>query len=131
MKNLGKMTFRLVVVALILVLALLSACAPKNPTTVCHSTGDPAKPYEALTIDSKGLDEHQGHPNDIIPIPMGGCPTSLVVTDNGKIAICHATNSDKNPYNEITVSINGLNGHGDHENDIIPMPASGCPTTKP
>jgi hypothetical protein len=56
----------------------------------------------------------------------------------GKITICHATRSEKNPYVEITISVNGLNGHGPAEDphhhagswkDIIPAPAGGCPTT--
>ena len=55
-----------------------------------------------------------------------------------KITICHATRSETNPYVEITISENGLNGHGPaadphhHEGswkDIIPAPAGGCPTT--
>ena len=43
-----------------------------------------------------------------------------------KITICHATGSATNPFVEITISENGLSGHGDHEGDIIPMPAGGC-----
>ena len=55
----------------------------------------------------------------------------------GKITICHATKSHKNPYVEITISVNGLHGHGPaddphhHEGswpDIIPAPAGGCPS---
>jgi cobalamin biosynthesis Mg chelatase CobN len=55
-----------------------------------------------------------------------------------KITICHATKSVKNPYVEITISLNGLHGHGPAEDphhhagswkDIIPAPAEGCPTT--
>ena len=42
-----------------------------------------------------------------------------------KVNICHATGSATNPFVEITVSVNGLNGHGDHEGDVIPMPADG------
>jgi cell division septation protein DedD len=47
----------------------------------------------------------------------------------GKIRICHATASDKNPYVSIEVDSSSienpndkkyLNGHGDHEKDIIP-----------
>jgi hypothetical protein len=34
--------------------------------------------------------------------------------NNGKITICHATGSTKNPFVLITVSVNGLNGHGGH-----------------
>lgn len=47
-----------------------------------------------------------------------------------KISICHATGSDSNPYVEITVSENALNGHNSHavhEGDIVPAPARGCP----
>jgi hypothetical protein len=56
----------------------------------------------------------------------------------GKITICHATKSHTNPYVEITISVNGLHGHGPAEDphhhdgswkDIIPAPAEGCPTT--
>ena len=46
---------------------------------------------------------------------------------NGKISICHATSSAKNPYVEIEVDRNGLNGHWGHSGDLIPAPPSGCP----
>src|SRR5205823_7077227 len=60
---------------------------------------------------------------------------------HGKITICHATKSVKNPYVEITISVNGLHGHGPTDSDpvsrhhagswkdIIPAPTGGCPTT--
>ena len=47
----------------------------------------------------------------------------------GQTSICHATSSETNPYEQITVDAHGLNGHDDHENDIIPAPAEGCPTS--
>lgn len=43
------------------------------------------------------------------------------------ITICHATSSATNPYVQITISVNGLNGHSNHANDIIPAPLGGCP----
>lgn len=55
----------------------------------------------------------------------------------GKITICHATKSVTNPYVEITISVNGLHGHGPADDphhhdgswkDIIPAPAGGCPS---
>src|SRR4029079_17229796 len=58
----------------------------------------------------------------------------------GKITICHATRSVTNPYVEITISVNGLHGHGPAGDsrhhagswkDIIPAPAEGCPGTAP
>jgi hypothetical protein len=39
-------------------------------------------------------------------------------TPEGQIEICHATGAGT--YTMPTVDINGLNGHGDHEDDIIP-----------
>jgi hypothetical protein len=97
--------------------------------TICHATGDSANPYEEIAVTSAQLDEHSGHPNDLIPAPVNGCPTSPVVIQDGKITICHATSSETNPYNEITVSVNGLNGHDKHAGDIIPVPEAGCPTS--
>jgi hypothetical protein len=46
-----------------------------------------------------------------------------------KITICHATHSEKNPYVEITISVNALGAHKDHQDyeDIIPAPYRGCP----
>ncbi len=43
--------------------------------------------------------------------------------EKDKITICHATSSESNPFNEITVapdSILGGQGHGGHPDDIIP-----------
>ena len=53
-----------------------------------------------------------------------------------KVTICHATSSATNPYVEISVSTNGANGgklsdHTSHEDDFIPAPAGGCPSTVP
>lgn len=47
---------------------------------------------------------------------------------DGKITICHATGSEKNPFVRITISVNGLNGHGDHQDgrDIVPAPDGPC-----
>lgn len=48
---------------------------------------------------------------------------------DGKITICHATSSETNPFVRITISRNGLNGHGDHHDggDIVPAPDGPCP----
>lgn len=130
MNNFYKTTFKLATAAQILVVTLLAACTLSAPLTVCHATGDSANPYEKITVTSAELNEHRGHPEDINPAPVGGCPTSQLVISGGKIAICHATTSEKNPYNEITVSVNGLNGHGRHEGDIVPAPVGGCPASR-
>ena len=129
MNKLNKNVRRLLAVVPILAIALLTACGGVGASTVCHATGDASNPYEKLTVTSAELAVHVGHPNDIIPAPVGGCPSHPVAVTDGKITICHATSSTGNPYNEITVSVNGLNGHADHPGDIIPAPEGGCPTT--
>ena len=99
--------------------------------TICHATSSETNPYNEISISVNGLSGHGNHEGDIIPVPEGGCPPQpLLVQEDGKITICHATGSDKNPYNKITISINGLNGHGGHSGDIIPAPAGDCPATK-
>jgi hypothetical protein len=50
-----------------------------------------------------------------------------VAEAEGKILICHATSSAKNPHVEIEVDRNGLNGHWGHAGDLIPAPPGGCP----
>jgi len=98
---------------------------------ICHATSDTANPYEEITVDFKELNEHRDHPDDLIPAPADGCPKAVVPgTNDGKITICHATSSATNPYNEITIDFNGLNGHGKHQDDLIPAPESGCPAVK-
>jgi hypothetical protein len=104
--------------------------------TICHATGSANNPFNEITIDFNGLRGHSNHKSDIIPAPEKGCAsvtttptvsTTLTGDNAGQITICHATGSRKNPYVLITVSMNGLNGHGDHPRDIIPAPNGGCP----
>lgn len=127
----SKRVTSMVAVILVVAVSLLTSCGTVTyPTTVCHASEDTTTPYTAVTVNSdEELLSHRSHANDMFPMPAGGCPTTLVDVDNGKITICHATSSTKNPYNEITISVQGLNGHDKHENDIIPVPEGGCPTT--
>jgi hypothetical protein len=60
--------------------------------------------------------------------------TALVATQTAfsakptKTTICHRTHAGKKPYVKITVSKSVLKGHLRHPQDIIPAPATGCPT---
>jgi hypothetical protein len=99
--------------------------------TICHATRSETNPYEEITVSVNGLNGHGRHEGDIIPVSEDDCPTSPAANNGGMVTICHATGSEKNPYIQITISVNGLNGHDKHEGDIIPMPQDGCPTTKP
>ncbi|HJR26766.1 MAG TPA: hypothetical protein VJ804_14910, partial [Acidimicrobiales bacterium] len=46
-----------------------------------------------------------------------------------KITICHATGSASNPFVEITISVNAIPAHLNHQEgrDIIPAPGGRCP----
>jgi uncharacterized surface protein with fasciclin (FAS1) repeats len=46
--------------------------------------------------------------------------------EGDNVTICHRTNSERNPYNLITVDESALDAHEDH-GDIIPAPEDGCP----
>ena len=99
--------------------------------TICHATA--AGFFVEITVDRSGLNGHGDHDGDIIPAPASGCPTAVsrqvaptVTVPAGKIAICHATAAGI--YVSIVVDRDGLNGHGDHAEDLIPAPAGGCPT---
>lgn len=130
-KRISNTAIKIAAVIQILALTLLASCSAVGvnaSANVCHATGDAANPYEEITIDNPDLlNVHLAHAEDIYPVPVGGCPTSQIEVVEGNITICHATSSKTNLYEEITVSVNGLNGHGDHEGDVIPMPAEGCP----
>jgi hypothetical protein len=109
--------------------------------TICHRTM--AGTFVEITVDRNSLGGHANHGTDIIPAPPGGCgkrvidrylatTTTIAGGTDGRttqanprrITICHWNAS--NSYVEITVDANGLNGHGDHPNDIIPAPVGGC-----
>ena len=133
MNNPGKLISKLTACVQILAITFLAACnLSTQQLNVCHATGDPAKPYEEIIATQAQLKDYAAHPNDYLyPVPANGCPTSALVVSTGMITICHATGSNTSPYDEIKVSVNGLNGHSNHPGDIIPAPAAGCPTTKP
>lgn len=127
MNHLNRTTGRFLVTASILGLMLLAACAPGYPATLCHATGDAEKPYEQIAITGTDAAAHLEHPNDFAPAPVGGCPSTAVVVTNATLLMCHATNDAANPYKQVSVSVNGLGGHGSHAGDLIPVPEGGCP----
>jgi len=61
---------------------------------------------------------------------LGGA-TIAHATPEPKVSICHSTSSEENPWNLINVSENALKGHEEHEDDLIPAPADGCPIVEP
>jgi hypothetical protein len=108
-------------------------CPLALPTAIATGTGTPTAattltPTGTPTVAATGT-------STATPTPLPGLTATLTVTpegtanstEAGKITICHATGSKKNPYVMITISVNGLNGHRNHARDIIPAPAGGCP----
>ena len=134
-KKIRNTAVKFAAVVQILALSLLASCSAVGvnaSANVCHANGDAGNPYEEITIDNPDLlNLHLAHAEDIFPVPVGGCPPSLVEVVEGNITICHATSSETNPYEEISVNVNGLNGHGDHEGDVfMRSEADSCPTSK-
>ncbi|MFZ9730812.1 MAG: hypothetical protein ACO3CX_04175, partial [Ilumatobacteraceae bacterium] len=74
------------------------------------------------------------HLDDIIPAPIGGCGqkqieerlVDLGIKEPETIDICHATKDPSRPYVKETVAFDSLDGHGQHNGDIVPAPAAGC-----
>jgi hypothetical protein len=47
---------------------------------------------------------------------------------DGQVAICHATQSSKNSYVQLTVSLSScVEGHSGHENDVVAAIGGACP----
>src|SRR4051812_16739115 len=127
--------FSVISILLLLLLTITTCGKPgvveqlnNGKLTICHANGDATTPYDQLTLDFDGLVAHASHQDDLIPAPTDGCPKTLHRgTNNGKLTICHATGTTTNPYNELTIDFNGLQGHGKHTGDLIPAPEGGCP----
>lgn len=119
------------------VLSDRSAGEPK--VTICHATNTEEDLYNKIEVAQSAVDGrgHDNHTGDIIA-PIEGVtlglnwPEGLATFDNNcittvdevvteqKVTICHATNSESNPYNRITVSRSAVD-HGGHRNHTGPV----------
>lgn len=98
-----------------------------DKTTICHRTNSDTNPYEQITVADSALPAHRGH-GDIVPAPSGGCPSAGEnEPEDERVTICHVTESQSNPYVQITVPESALPAHREH-GDIVPAPAGGCPS---
>jgi hypothetical protein len=52
--------------------AATGAPPPQKKTTICHWTG---KKYVKISVGTRALKGHMKHGDDMIPAPVGGCPT--------------------------------------------------------
>ena len=117
--------------------------AKKAPAAKSHGKSKSKSHGKSNSSHGKSNSSHGksgSHPAQSHANPNPGTPRKGGREDRpaGKITICHATKSTTNPYVEITISVNGLHGHGPAEDprhhegswkDIIPAPEGGCPTT--
>ena len=85
----------IIVVAAVLTLVSVSSAVAQSPPSenggistridICHATGQPTTPYALITINASELEQHRGHPGDIIPAPGGTCPATTSNTTNGLV----------------------------------------------
>src|SRR6266540_2279122 len=64
--------------------AFTNAYARTDATqTICHRTASKANPYVKLRVSGAALAAHGKHAADIIPMPKGGCPKTLLTPTSG------------------------------------------------
>ena len=128
-----------IVPALVALAAVVAAPASGQDTTsVCHYTGDPQAPYQLIQTTPVGVETHVGHDLDVVPAPPLGCPTfppppeeeetpepSPVPTEEAPTTICHFGIGGR--FETFTLTAAELEVHADHDRDLIPAPAAGCP----
>jgi hypothetical protein len=84
----------------------------------------------AVQAVAKVVSPPPSEPPPSAPAAAPAAPPASVTTSSAggnKVTICHLTGSTSNPWVVITVSTSAIPAHNDH-GDIIPAPASGCPS---
>jgi hypothetical protein len=140
------LTFIATVLAAALAATLVFAVSPKSAPAqsgevqICHYTGDPDRLYVLMTVSGAALEAHNNHDNDIIPAPPSGCPSTVPPVDPlptpvpsptpyvmppTTASICHAIGGAL--YQQLEIPLGEVGFHQEHERDIIPAPAGGCP----
>jgi hypothetical protein len=118
-------TSRLLAAASILGLAVLAACAPGYPANFCHATGDPANPYELITITGTDAAVHLQHPGaGPAPVEVAQPPWWRSTMARSRSA---ATSSETNPYRRDHGASTGRR----HTRRRSSVPDGGCPRPVP
>jgi hypothetical protein len=74
----------LLVVFLLAGVALTTATAGTDAKRkICHRTASKTTPYVTISVSGKQLAAHQKHAADIIPVPSGGCPKTVLTASSG------------------------------------------------
>jgi hypothetical protein len=125
-------------VAVLGAVALPLAAPAQGTTSVCHYTGDPQEPYAALDATPAQLEVHLEHDLDVIPAPALGCPAFEPEPDPTEtpaptptatpapVTICHVGIGGR--YETLVLAPGDIETHATHDLDLIPAPASGCPS---
>lgn len=80
----------------------------------------------AVGCGSAGVDQDDAIGTLSGALTVEKCSAAAV---NGKVTLCHATASAKNPYVRVSVSVNACrNGHAGHDGDFISLDGT-CPST--
>ena len=133
---------RAVLLSSLLLAAAAAPASAQSTITLCHATGAASVPYVVAVVPVDNPLGHDAHPDDLIPAPASGCPSTVatygVPTPAPTAAptaapadgttICHAV---RGGYVTLTVSEQGLREHRGHARDRIPAPAGGCPAYTP
>ena len=64
----------------------------------------------------------------IIALLLAAAPSATAQAQD-QVTICHATGSAENPYVQMTLDSTAMLEHINHEDDLVPAPAEGCPAT--
>lgn len=92
----------------------------ESASATSESTGRP-RPLSSVT-STPSVDEVEDFVAPLLNVTVKKKPVNDDDKEEHKVRICHATPAEANPYNDPEVDTHSttLNGHKNHENDIIP-----------
>ncbi|MDQ5825581.1 MAG: hypothetical protein M3441_15420, partial [Chloroflexota bacterium] len=104
--------------------------APSNTATTVPSGTSTATAMASSTGTSTATRTSTSVASTTATRTVTGTGTAMATASrtpgNGRVAICHRTGSERNPWVQIEVSENALPAHQAH-GDIYPVPPNGCP----
>lgn len=120
--------------------------ASNGQTVICYHTGLIDDPWARAVVSQQVEQVLVNQGADVVPATATGCPSSTsgngsgpgggTTTDpgtlsDGLVVVCYYTGLINDPYVHAVVTQSALAQHATQEADLIPAPASGCPSTPP